>query len=282
VQPICRTSVDGGVDSSLMRATLAVRKEADSCTRPTRGTVEVRGVATTGQRTRSTGNGSTRQLRIVIAEGGFLAREALSRILSEVDSVEVAATCRDRDSLLAAIAEHRPQAIVTDIRMPPTGTDEGIQVARTLRRSGSRIGVVVLSQFAEPEHLVALLESGAAGRAYLLTDRIRDSAQLVSAIEAVAAGESVIDPLVVESLARSHLEGPRSHLTDLTPREHDVLAEIAQGKSNAAVAESLHLSRRAVEKHINSVFMKLELGNPDEVSRRVKATLAFLADEGLQ
>jgi DNA-binding NarL/FixJ family response regulator len=240
----------------------------------------VLGVATTGQRTESTGNKSARQLRIVIAEGDFLAREALSRILSEVDGVDVAATCRDRDSLLAAIVEHRPQAIVTDIRMPPTGTDEGIQVARTLRRNGSRIGVVVLSQLAEPEHLVALLESGAAGRAYLMTDRIRDTEQLVSAIEAVVAGESVIDPVVVESLARSHLQGPRSNLTDLTPREHDVLAEIAQGKSNAAVAESLHLSRRAVEKHINNVFMKLELGNPDEVSRRVKAALAFLADEG--
>jgi DNA-binding NarL/FixJ family response regulator len=241
----------------------------------------VRGVATTGLITASAGKKSARQIRIVIAEGDFLAREALSRILSEVDRVEVAATCRDRDSLLAAIAGHRPQAIVTDIRMPPTGTDEGIQVARTLRRSGSRIGVVVLSQFAEPEHLIALLESGAAGRAYLLTDRIRDTEQLVSAIEAVVAGESVIDPVVVESLARIHLQDPRSHLTDLTPREHDVLAEIAQGKSNAAVAETLHLSRRAVEKHINSVFMKLELGNPVEVSRRVKAALAFLADEGL-
>jgi DNA-binding NarL/FixJ family response regulator len=240
----------------------------------------VLGVATTGQPKQSARSKSARQLRIVIAEGDFLAREALSRILSEVDGLEVAATCRDRDSLLAAIADHQPQAVVTDIQMPPTRTDEGIQVARTLRRTGSRIGVVVLSQLAEPEHLVALLESGAAGRAYLMTDRIRDTEQLVSAIRAVVAGESVIDPVVVESLAQSHLVGARSHLTDLTPREHDVLAEIAQGKSNAAVAESLHLSRRAVEKHINSVFMKMELGNPDEVSRRVKAALAFLEDEG--
>jgi DNA-binding NarL/FixJ family response regulator len=217
VRHTCTSTVEGDVDSSPQRATLAVRKGRllyDAYP----GTVEVRGVATTGQRTESTGNKSARQLRIVIAEGEFLAREALSRILSEFDGIEVAATCRDRDSLLAAIAEHRPLAIVTDIRMPPTGTDEGIQVARTLRRSGSRIGVVVLSQFAEPDHLVALLESGAAGRAYLLTDRIRDTAQLVSAIEAVVAGESVIDPQVVESLARSHLQGPRSNLTDLTPR----------------------------------------------------------------
>jgi DNA-binding NarL/FixJ family response regulator len=221
-----------------------------------------------------------RPLRIVIAEGAFLAREGLSRILSDASGVEVAATCDDRDSLLEAIVIHRPQAIVTDVRMPPTDTDEGIQVARSLRRSGASTGVVVLSQSPEPDHLVALLESGVEGRAYLLTDRIRDTTQLVSAVRAVAAGESVIDPVVVESLARTRSRPEPSHLTELTPREHDVLAEISRGKSNAAVAESLHLSRRAVEKHINSVFMKLELGDPESVSRRVKAALTFLEENG--
>jgi DNA-binding NarL/FixJ family response regulator len=175
------------------------------------------------------------------------------------------------------VRELRPDAVVTDIRMPPTGTDEGIQVARELRESDPQIGIVVLSQYADPSYMLALLESGSAGRAYLLKERISDAGQLVSAIEAVAAGGSVIDPLVVESLVRARTNAAKSPLSELTAREHDVLAEIAQGKSNGAIAGSLYLTKRAVEKHVNSIFMKLDLGNTDDVSRRVKATLIFLA-----
>jgi DNA-binding NarL/FixJ family response regulator len=220
-----------------------------------------------------------RPTRVVIAEDAYLVREALTQILDSVESVEVVRSCGDRDSLLEAIREARPDAIVTDIRMPPTGTDEGIQVARALRETNPEIGVVVLSQYADPSYMLALLEAGSAGRAYLLKERLTDAHQLVSAIESVVSGESVIDPVVVESLVRARTTTTLSPLSQLTPREHDVLAEIAQGKSNAAIAESLFLTKRAVEKHVNAIFMKLELGSPDSVSRRVKAALMFLASE---
>ncbi len=216
-------------------------------------------------------------IRVVIAEDAYLVREALTRLLASAATVEVAGSYGDRDSLLRAVRELQPDAVVTDIRMPPTGTDEGIQVARELRESDPQIGIVVLSQYADPSYMLALLESGSAGRAYLLKERISDAGQLVSAIEAVASGGSVIDPLVVESLVRARTNAAKSPLSELTAREHDVLAEIAQGKSNGAIAGSLYLTKRAVEKHVNSIFMKLDLGNTDDVSRRVKATLIFLA-----
>jgi DNA-binding NarL/FixJ family response regulator len=222
---------------------------------------------------------SGRPVRVVIAEDAYLVREALSEILGRVGNIDVVRSCADRDSLLEAIRTDRPDAILTDIRMPPTGTDEGIQVARGLRETDPGIGVVVLSQFAEPAYVLELLESGSAGRAYLLKDRVTDTAQLVSAIEAVAAGESVIDPVVVELLVRARSRNEPSPLAQLTPREHDVLSELAQGKSNAAIAKSLYLTKRAVEKHVNAIFMKLELGSPDDVSRRVKAALLFLAGD---
>jgi DNA-binding NarL/FixJ family response regulator len=217
--------------------------------------------------------------RVVIAEDAFLMREALTQILRGVDGLEVVGSCSDRDSLLTAIAQEHPDVVVTDIRMPPTGTDEGIQVARALRESNPNVGVVVLSQYADPTYMLALFESGSAGRAYLLKERVSDTEQLVSAIDSVVAGESVIDPLVVESLVKARAATPSSPLAQLTAREHDVLAEIAQGKSNAAIADSLFLTKRAVEKHVNAIFMKLELGDPNTVSRRVKAALMFLADD---
>jgi DNA-binding NarL/FixJ family response regulator len=218
-------------------------------------------------------------VRVVIAEDAYLVREALSEILGRVPRIEVVRTCADRDSLLEAIRTDHPDAILTDIRMPPTGTNEGIDVARDLRETDPDIGVVVLSQFAEPGYVLELLEAGSAGRAYLLKDRVSDTAQLVAAIEAVAAGESVIDPIVVELLVRARSRADPSPLAQLTPRERDVLGELAQGKSNAAIAKSLYLTKRAVEKHVNAIFMKLELGSPDDVSRRVKAALLFLAGE---
>jgi DNA-binding NarL/FixJ family response regulator len=217
-------------------------------------------------------------IRVVIGEDTFLMREALERIMSGFDYIEAVAFCGDRGSLTAAIERERPDAVVTDIRMPPTGTDEGIQVARELRVSHPDIGVVVLSQFADPSYVLAVLESGSDRRAYLLKERLQEPGQLISAIEAVVAGESVVDPKVVEVLVQARVMGVKSPLADLTPREREVLSELAQGKSNAAIATSLVLSKRAVEKHINAIFTKLELESPDDVSRRVKAALLFLAN----
>jgi DNA-binding NarL/FixJ family response regulator len=222
---------------------------------------------------------ATAPVRLVIGEDAYLVREALTEILDKVDGIDVVRSCEDRDALVTAISEEHPDAVLTDIRMPPTGTDEGIQVARLLRETNPQIGVVVLSQFADPRYVLELLEAGSAGRAYLLKDRVSDTTQLVNAIEAVAAGGSVIDPTVVELLVRARSRTEASPLATLTPREHDVLSELAQGKSNSAIAGSLYLTKRAVEKHVNSIFMKLELGSPDDVSRRVKAALLFLADE---
>jgi DNA-binding NarL/FixJ family response regulator len=218
-----------------------------------------------------------RPIRVVIAEDAFLMREALEQILGDSDRIDLVGSCRDLDSLLAAIELERPDAVLTDIRMPPTGTDEGIQVARALRDSHPSIGVVVLSQFADPSYVLAVLESGSDRRAYLLKERVQEPGQLISAIEAVVAGESVVDPKVVEVLVQARVLGVKSPLADLTPREREVLAELAQGKSNAAIATSLVLSKRAVEKHINAIFLKLDLASPDDVSRRVMATLVFLA-----
>jgi DNA-binding NarL/FixJ family response regulator len=212
-----------------------------------------------------------------MAEDTFLVREALEQILGDSDRIDLVGSYRDLDSLVAAIELERPDAVLTDIRMPPTGTDEGIQVARALRDSHPWIGVVVLSQFADPSYVLAVLESGSDRRAYLLKERLQEPGQLISAIEAVVAGESVVDPKVVEVLVQARVMGVKSPLADLTPREREVLSELAQGKSNAAIATSLVLSKRAVEKHINAIFMKLDLASPDDVSRRVMATLAFLA-----
>jgi DNA-binding NarL/FixJ family response regulator len=213
----------------------------------------------------------------VIAEDEFLMREALEHVMARADGIEVVRYVGDRDELLAAVEEVRPDAVLTDIRMPPTRTDEGIQVAQALRRSDPEIGVVVLSQFADPTYALELLEAGSAGRAYLLKERVSEPDELISAINAVVRGESVIDPRVVDVLVRARSVNARSPLAELTPRERDVLSELAQGKSNAAIARSLVLTKRAVEKHINAIFTKLELPSPDDVSRRVTAALLFLA-----
>jgi DNA-binding NarL/FixJ family response regulator len=218
------------------------------------------------------------RIRVVIGADTFLWRVALEQVCSRFESIEAMAFRGDRDSLMAAIERERPHAVVTDIRMAPTGTDEGIEVARKLRITHPEIGVVVLSQFVEPSHVRAFFESGTARRAYLLIDRVSDREQLASAIQAVVEGRSVIDPEVVEVLVRAHVVEARSRLASLTRRERGVLAEVAQGKSNAAIADSLVLTKRAVEKHINSIFTKLELGSPDDTSRRVKAALLFLAN----
>ena len=217
-------------------------------------------------------------IRLVLAEDQYLIREALRGLLATRDDFEIAAVCEDLDSLLQAVDAERPDVVVTDIRMPPGNTDEGIQAAIRLRETSPEVGVVVLSQYATPTFVLALLEGGSEGRAYLLKERVKDLDQLVGAIHAVAAGGSVMDPKVVEPLVLARARAERSPLGELTTREREVLAQIAEGKSNAAIAESLVLTKRAVEKHINSIFMKLNLAYAEDVSKRVKATLLFLAD----
>jgi DNA-binding NarL/FixJ family response regulator len=216
-------------------------------------------------------------VRLVLAEDSYIVLQGLEQVLATAPGIEVVATCADLDSLLAAVESERPDVVVTDIRMPPTETDEGIRAAAALRESHPEIGVVVLSQHDDPAYALALLESGSEGRAYLLKERVHDGGQLVVAVEEVSRGGSVIDSKIVESLVRARSSANSSPLTELTSREREVLAEIAQGKSNSAIAESLVLTKRAVEKHINAIFMKLGLAQADDVSKRVKATLIFLA-----
>jgi DNA-binding NarL/FixJ family response regulator len=216
-------------------------------------------------------------IRVVLADDSFIVREGVRELLAGVDEIEVVATCADLDSLRAAIEAHRPDVVVTDIRMPPTNTDEGIRISEELR-STKQVGVVVLSQYADAEYALALLDQGAAGRAYLLKERVSDLDQLVTAIREVARGGSVIDPRVVENLVAARTRQHDSRLAELTPREHEVLGQVSQGKNNAGIAAHLHLTERAVEKHINSIFSKLGLSEEESVHRRVRAALIYLAE----
>ena len=218
-------------------------------------------------------------IRVALAEDSLIVREGIQQLLDSADDVEIVVSCGDLASLIAAVEADPPDVVLTDIRMPPTETDEGIQIAARLRETHPGIGVVVLSQHSDPAYALALLESGSDGRAYLLKERVHDRAQLVTTIQTVAEGGSVIDPKIVEVLVVAKTRADRSPITELTPREHEVLSEIAQGKSNTAIAESLVLTKRAVEKHINSIFMKLGLVDADDIAKRVKATLMFLSDE---
>jgi DNA-binding NarL/FixJ family response regulator len=217
-------------------------------------------------------------IRVVVAEDNYLVREAVVRLLDASPEVEVAGACEDFDELLETVASLHPDVVVTDIRMPPSGTDEGVRAAKQLRETQPDIGVVVLSQYVEPGYALELLDSGSERRAYLLKERVSDVDQLLRAIEEVAAGGSVIDPKVVEALVTARSRRSDSRLDQLTPREQEVLAEMAQGRNNAAVGAQLGLSERAVEKHINSVFSKLGLAEEPDVNRRVKAVLLYLAD----
>jgi DNA-binding NarL/FixJ family response regulator len=218
-------------------------------------------------------------IRVVLADDSFIVREGIRELLQSVDELEVVATCSDLDSLRAAIEREHPDVVVTDIRMPPTNTDEGIRMAESLRGSKPPIGVVVLSQYADPEYALALLDKGAAGRAYLLKERVSDLDQLVNAIKEVARGGSVIDSKVVENLIAARARNKRSALTDVTSREREVLGAVAEGKNNAAIAHALHLTDGAVEKHISSIFSKLGLSEEQDVHRRVKAALIYLSEE---
>ncbi len=217
-------------------------------------------------------------IRVVVAEDSLIVREGLVQLLAASPSVDVVAAYGDVEAVLAAVERDRPDVVLTDIRMPPSNTDEGIRLAEQLREQRPATGVVVLSQYAEPPYVLALLEGGSDRRGYLLKERIHDRGQLVSAIDAVAHGGSVVDPKIVELLVEGKARAARSPLAELTPRERDVLAEMAAGKNNKAIAESLVLTKRAVEKHVNSIFTKLGLAESEDVSKRVKATLMFLAD----
>ena len=220
-------------------------------------------------------------IRVVLGEDSYIVREGLRQMLAAADGIEVEAECEDLDSLLRDVEARRPDVVLTDIRMPPAQSDEGIQLAARLRAERPEIDDFVLSQYAEPGYVLALLDSGSDGRAYLLKERVHDRAQLVAAIEAVAAGESVIDAKIVELLVTAKARNERSPLAELTPRELEVLAAIAEGKSNSAISEALVLTKRAVEKHINAIFLKLNLSHGQDagdVSPRVKATLLFLSE----
>jgi DNA-binding NarL/FixJ family response regulator len=229
------------------------------------------------QRTRATRYGHPVAIRVVVAEDSLIVREGLQQLLAASPRVDVVGAYGDVGAVLDAVGRDRPDVILTDIRMPPSNTDEGIRLADHLRESRPSTGVVVLSQYAEPAYVLALLDRGSDRRGYLLKERIHDRGQLVSPIDAVARGGSVIDSKIVEVLVEAKSRADRSPLAELTPRERDVLAEMAEGKSNAAIAESLVLTKRAVEKHINSIFTKLGLAASEDVSKRVKATLLFLA-----
>jgi DNA-binding NarL/FixJ family response regulator len=217
-------------------------------------------------------------IRVVLAEDHYLVREGVRRLLETQPDVEVAAVCGDLDALLAAVEEERPEVVLTDIRMPPGRVDEGIQAALVLRETNPEVGVVVLSQYSEPAYALALLEGGTARRAYLLKERVEDVEQLVAAIRAVAVGGSVIDPKVVEALVARKAATESSPLAELTPRERDVLKEMAEGKNNAAIAATLFLTERSVEKVIHSIFLKLGLAWEAAVHKRVKAVIVYLAE----
>jgi DNA-binding NarL/FixJ family response regulator len=220
-------------------------------------------------------------LRIVFAEDNYLVREGTVALLNETGEVEIVGTVESKDELLTAVETERPDAVLTDIRMPPTGTDEGIVAAREIRATHPEIGVVVLSQFADDAYAYDLLRDGAEGLGYLLKERVADVEEVVRALHEVARGGSVLDPKVVEALVSAKDRMAHSPLATLTEREREVLSLMAQGRNNAGIAEALFLTERAVEKHINSMFHKLGLSEEPNVHRRVMAVLAFLQEQQL-
>ncbi len=218
-------------------------------------------------------------IRVVLADDSLIVREGVEQLLDASPTVDVVGSCDDIDALFALVDAEAPDVVMTDIRMPPSNTDEGVRVAARLRETRPEVGVIVLSQYSEPAYVLELLALGSDRRGYLLKERVHDRSQLVSAIDTVHQGGSVIDPKIVEVLVDAKARAERTPLAALTPREREVLAEIAEGKSNTAIAETLVLTKRAVEKHINAIFLKLGLASADDVSKRVKATLMFLAED---
>ncbi len=215
-------------------------------------------------------------IRLLIAEDNFLLREGVVRMLSTVDEVDIVASCADLPEALAAIAEHRPDVVLTDIRMPPTRSDEGLKVAAYCRRQCPGTAVVLLSQYVEISYVRTLLTHGTDGRGYLLKERVADLEDLLVAIRAVTRGGSAIDPKVIEALVTVKTRTGDVGLARLSPRERDVLECVAQGRTNAAVATELVLTTHAVEKHINSIFSKLGLAGQSDMHPRVRAALLYL------
>jgi len=217
-------------------------------------------------------------IRIVLAEDHYLVREGVRRLLEAEPGLEVVAVGGDLDSLLQAVERERPDVVVTDIRMPPGHSDEGIQAARRLRETSPDLGVVVLSQYSNPSYALALLDTGSAGRAYLLKERVHELDQLVAAIRTVSEGGSLIDPKVVEGLVADRARAATSPVGELTARERDVLRKMAEGENNASIAAALVVTERSVEKVIHSIFMKLGLTWEPAVHKRVKAVILYLAE----
>jgi DNA-binding NarL/FixJ family response regulator len=218
-----------------------------------------------------------RVIRVVLADDSYLVREAITHVLETEPGFELVASVDNGPALLAAVEAVEPDVVLTDIRMPPSGDAEGIDVANRLRETHPQLGVVVVSQYPDPTYGLSLLEGGSDRRAYLLKERLHDRAQLLAALRAVVDGGSVVDSKVVEALIAARVRAERSPLAELTQRELEILSEIAQGKSNQSIAEELNLTKRAVEKHINAIFLKLGLSRAEDVSRRVKAALIYLA-----
>jgi DNA-binding NarL/FixJ family response regulator len=228
------------------------------------------------------GRGHGGRVRVVVAEDSYMIREFLISVLNSASDLELVGVCTTSRELQLAVSSLHPDVIVTDIRMPPAWTDDGIRIAARLRETNPEIGVVILSQYADPSYALALLARGTQRRSYLLKERIRNSNDLIAAIKAVAEGGSVIDPAIVDVLIEARSKAAHSRLSHLTPRERQLLGEIAAGKSNAAIATSLFLTKRAVEKHVNSIFAKLDLPETEDVSRRVAAALIYLSEEAAE
>jgi len=219
-------------------------------------------------------------IRVVLAEDIYLTREGVARAIEQAGDIALVALCEDAGAALAAVDEAAPDVLVTDIRMPPSNRDEGIQLAMALRESHPELGVIVLSQHVELLYALELFEHGTGRRAYLLKERVRNPGELHRAIRDVAAGGTAVDPLIVDELLRARQNGADGHLADLTPREHDILRLLAEGRSNQAIADELGLSTRSVEHGINAIFPKLGLRQADDVNRRVKAALLYLSGTG--
>ena len=218
-------------------------------------------------------------IRIVLAEDDYLVREGVRRLLETRPELEVIASCGDLDTLLEAVEVHGPDVVLTDIRMPPGNADEGIRAAAQLRETHPEIGVIVLSQFADPEYALVLLAQGSERRGYLLKERINDLEQLTGAIHDVADGGSAIDAKIIESLVAASSQREESPLEALTPREREVLEQMARGRNNAATASALVVTEQSVEKYIHSIFQKLGLTWQEDVHRRVQAVLLYLAEQ---